>query len=554
MMAKQGIDAGRVTPAFVLHMTEPFEAVYAHCEDELLLTIAKYFAQGGGDESSAAWQIRTLANLGKFSRESARIIARYAGYADGMAQIAVEQTMLRVVGTVEPELKKAYAAGLLEQAPVVEESQSMKNAMQMYAGQAVDRLNLVNTVMLNSSLEQYRKGVANTLAYEQQLAEAQSALNARTGEVITGQTSWNAAKGKAVRDMARAGLTGFVDRAGRRWSPEAYVSMDIRTTLSNTAHAAVDARMQDYGAKFFQVSEHAGARPLCYPYQGKYYSTDGTSGTARDLNGQEIRYEPLGVTSYGEPAGLFGINCGHYKIPFIPGYSVARKRDPEPKAENDAQYQAMQRQRQLEREVRAAKREATCLDAVGDKEGFRTAAMQVKSRQARLNAFTRENGLTKRDDRTQVLGYNKSVSGKVTTSVRAQEAEEKVAKAAADNARAEKISSIRETIRSDATPKAINVGHQNKHILGSPGYMDGRSYIFGDLKTAQALVDQYHGTGEIRLRDNGDWSGKEFVTMDYDIGVYRNADGSEQSPTNVFAIHYGKKGTHVVPARRKEHD
>lgn len=417
-MAKRGIDAQRVTPEFILRETEPLEAVYAHCEDELLLTIAKYFAQGRGGESSSAWQIRTLANLGKFSRESARIIARHAGYAQGMAQIAVEQTMMRAVGVVEPELKKAYDAGMLEQAPVVEESQSMKNAMQMYAAQAVDRLNLVNTVMLNSSLEQYRKGVANTAAYEQQLAAAQSALNVRTGEVITGQTSWNAAKGKAVRDMARAGLTGFVDRAGRRWSPEAYVSMDIRTTLANTAHAAVDARMQDYGASIFQVSEHAGARPLCYPYQGKYYSTDGTSGTAEDLNGKEIRYEPLSATSYGEPAGLFGINCGHYKIPFIPGYSVARRRDPEPKAENDAQYQAMQRQRQLEREVRAAKREAACLDAVGDKEGFQAASLLVKTRQARLNAFVQENGLTQRNDRTQVLAYNKSVSGKATQALR----------------------------------------------------------------------------------------------------------------------------------------
>jgi len=176
--------------------------------------------------------------------------------------------------------------------------------------------------------------------------------------------------------------------------------------------------MRDWGVSIFQVSEHAGARPLCYPYQGRYYSTDGSGGVARDLHGKEIRYEPIGMTSYGQAGGLFGINCGHYRIPFIPGFSVARRRDPEPKAENDEQYRAMQRQRRLEREVRAAKREAACLNAVGDKEGFQAAAMLVKSRQARLNAFIRENGLTRRDDRTQVFGYNQSVSGKAAAALR----------------------------------------------------------------------------------------------------------------------------------------
>ena len=417
-MAKVGIDPRRVTPQFILAQAEPIEAVYAHCEDEVLLTIARYFGEGGGATPSAQWQTATLARMGKFTRESAAIIARYAGYAQGLADIAVEQTMLAAVRAVEPAMAKAYAQGMLGEAPPVETSSAMQNAMSMYRRQAADRLNLVNTVMLNSSLEQYRRTVANTLAYEEQLAAAQAALNRRTGELVTGQSSLQQARAKAVRDMARAGLTGFVDRAGRAWTPEAYVSMDMRTTLSNTAHAAVDARMRDWGVSIFQVSEHAGARPLCSPYQGRYYSTDGSGGVARDLHGKEIRYEPIGMTSYGQAAGLFGINCGHYRIPFIPGFSVARRRDPEPKAENDERYRAMQRQRRLEREVRAAKREAACLNAVGDKKGFQAAAMLVKSRQARLNAFARENGLTRRDDRTQVFGYNQSVSGKAAAALR----------------------------------------------------------------------------------------------------------------------------------------
>lgn len=48
-----------------------------------------------------------------------------------------------------------------------------------------------------------------------------------------------AARTKAVRttihEMAQKGIPAFVDRSGREWSPEAYVNMDIRATVKNTA-------------------------------------------------------------------------------------------------------------------------------------------------------------------------------------------------------------------------------------------------------------------------------------------------------------------------------
>ena len=70
-----------------------------------------------------------------------------------------------------------------------------------------------------------------------------------------------------------------------------------------------------------------------------------------------MRYEPLNSTSYGEPAGLFGINCGHYPIPIIPGVTIPHAQDfVQPKEQNDKQYAESQQQRALERKIRAAKR------------------------------------------------------------------------------------------------------------------------------------------------------------------------------------------------------
>jgi hypothetical protein len=82
--------------------------------------------------------------------------------------------------------------------------------------------------------------------------------------------------------------------------------MDIRTTVHNVAIQSVKNRMDDYGVSVFQVSAHAGARPLCYPYQGKFYSWDNTTGEIITGGNKVVRYEALNRTTYGQPAGLFG--------------------------------------------------------------------------------------------------------------------------------------------------------------------------------------------------------------------------------------------------------
>jgi hypothetical protein len=82
--------------------------------------------------------------------------------------------------------------------------------------------------------------------------------------------------------------------------------MDVRTTMFNTARAAVAERAEQYGADLYQVSSHAGARPLCYPWQGKVIARTGPPGVTYDLDGNEVRVYSQSETSYGQAAGLFG--------------------------------------------------------------------------------------------------------------------------------------------------------------------------------------------------------------------------------------------------------
>ena len=139
------------------------------------------------------------------------------------------------------------------------------------------------------------------------------------------------------------------------------------------------------------------------------------SGFTKDRFGSNVAVIPVGQTTYGQPAGLWGINCHHLPDPFVPGVS---KQYDAPASDVEARYGVTQQQRYYEREVRNAKRVAACYDAAGDTEAFQQAALAVKERTSRLKAFCIQNHLPYYGDRTQVFGYGRSQASKTTLATR----------------------------------------------------------------------------------------------------------------------------------------
>ena len=269
-------------------------------------------------------------------------------------------------------------------------------AFQAYYRQSADKLNLVNTVMLESTETAYRATVADVA---QKIQRTQGILNTSTGEVVTGVTSYNQAVRDAVRKMVDNGLTGFIDHGGHRWSPEAYAAMDIKTTMFNTARAAVWEREEEYGCDTYQVSSHNGARPLCYPWQGKVISRTDNVREIEDLDGNKIHVYAQSETSYGQAAGLFGVNCGHYPMTFIPGFSSMRG-EPQDEAENEKTYAESQQQRALERKLREEKRDLEVMKAQGaPEEQIRVQKERVKQASRDIDDFCDDTGRTRRRDR-----------------------------------------------------------------------------------------------------------------------------------------------------------
>lgn len=377
-----------------LRFSDPIVRVYEECVDELLINLARHFnVKATGITESFRYEVELLAKLGAIRKESAAIIAKHIAQNEPMIAVAVENSMLEALETVEPELAQAAAEGLLNGAemPV---SDGIRNALNNYSHQAVNQLNLVNTVMLDGTLRAYRAGVYAASDVVKQLTAAQEALNVETGNVILGEKTLQSAIRSACTRMQREGITGFVDNSGKRWSAEAYVRMDIKTTCSNAANQGVIDRNQQYGNDLIWVRTNATARPGCFPWQGKVISMENRARDVQDGAGKTVHAYAASETTYGQPDGIYGINCHHGPMNvFIPGESRVRGTNMSiGQAENDARYQLTQRQRRLEREVRYAKRDLAMLKAAGaDEQALQEASAKVRRKQAAVRQLVKDN-------------------------------------------------------------------------------------------------------------------------------------------------------------------
>ena len=389
-----------MNPTAIDNMGWAMAEVYAAVTDRIMINLAHHFPYVQQDMHMGSFEYQSimLAQMGKVEKETIAIIAGSLGNADEALKLALETAILEGLKNEEPKLRKAAMAGLLN-GGVPQLAPSQMQAFTYYYQQSADRLNLVNTVMLESTKAAYQSTVADI---SQKIATTQSILNASAGEVITGVSTWNKAMHDGVQKMVKNGLTGFIDHGGHKWSPEAYVAMDVRTTMFNTAREATWERSQQYGSDLYQVSSHNGARPLCYPWQGKVISTSGRTGITQDIDGNEvIIHSQDEIESFRYGGGLFGVNCGHYPMTFIPNFS-SLKGEPQDPEENAKTYAESQQQRALERKLREEKRDLEVMKAQGASDAEINAQRErVRSASADIDEFCDQTGRARKRSREQ---------------------------------------------------------------------------------------------------------------------------------------------------------
>ncbi len=233
-------------------------------------------------------------------------------------------------------------------------------------------------------------------------------------KVMSGAQSYTAAVKEAVNELAST-QTEVIYPSGHKDTIETAVLRAVRTGVAQASGNMTLQGMEERDWDLIRVSAHLGARygdggenpGNHYWWQGKLYSR----------TGRDKRY-PDFVTStgYGSGEGLCGWNCRHSYGPGEPDHNPYKEYDAE---ENKKAYDLSQKQRKIERTIRADKlkvkglREA--IDCAEDEalkkelsEDYEKASARLSMHNAEYNHFCENNGLKRYDDRLSIAKWNRS--------------------------------------------------------------------------------------------------------------------------------------------------
>lgn len=187
----------------------------------------------------------------------------------------------------------------------------------------------------------------------QQIISTPAALNA-TGVLTRRKATQDALNGFAAR-----GIDGFTDKAGRTWHIDTYAEMATRTGAAHSLRAAYEGELIARGEDLVLVTGNTYTCRLCAPWQDKVLSLTGLypAGVHRlpsAVGDGYVTVHVAGTMEEARAAGLHHPNCTHSEGLYLPGATVI---EPGTMGVRDAEtYDASQKQRALEREIRKHKR------------------------------------------------------------------------------------------------------------------------------------------------------------------------------------------------------
>ncbi len=358
--------------------------LYQQMEDDLLKNIARRLKYDDAAGGTLKWQLKKLQEIGALNKANVKILAKYSGKAEKLIKKTIVDAGLGAIKQDETVYQIAFGEGKLKTMALPAEQSPYINALlRLATAHAVNEMNLVNTAALESAKKIFT-----------------DAVNQAYLETLQGVYSYQEAIRKAVRKAADGGIKGahYISAAGREMFNHLDVAIRraVLTTTKQVAHEMQLQRAKEWGSDLVEVSSHVGARPSHAVWQGQIYS----------ISGKSTKYKSfVAETGYGDMLGLGGINCHHSFYPFFEGLST-REFYPVDEEENKKQYESMQQQRKIEREIRKVKRRIIAAEAQGDHAAVLKYNKQLKVKQMKMRAHIKQSGLTRRRDREQVLGYS----------------------------------------------------------------------------------------------------------------------------------------------------
>lgn len=405
-------------------------------------------------------------------------------------------------------------------------------------------------------------------------------------KICSGTFSQDKVVRDVVHDLAQSGLRSIDFASGYSMQLDTAARLAVRTGCHQLAGKMQDENIKQTGENLVYVSKHWGARNTGTghanheQWQGRvYFIKEGKdySEEAKRI-GQDYITDLWIATGYSvdgahesDPTGLYGYNCRHRHYVWFEGASSLPKEQAEPKpvtidGKTYDYYAMTQKMRAMERNIRALKREKEAEEALGN--DTRELQVKIKEKTAKYKEFCKMCGVPEETSRIRYecgTADLKKTKAWDSCAMQLKGMESGINKPNKDLIRIPQIpaSTIIQKIRSGEYSTKLSIQQYDKHCKGTTKYNEylqsrqnkggnPQSIISVSAEMAQKIIETKAGTGIIKVDRLGNPRPQEQVTCDFVVGKYYFR--GEYIDTKKCTIHYGKKGSHIVPERGENYD
>lgn len=387
-----------LTPDYLDTLPDALVELWQQVEEDILQDIARRIAKMERVTDTADWQLWRFEQIQALHQDVAALLAKYSGKTTAEIRRLLLEAGRQALAS-DDELYRALGFSPSS----IETSEQLNNLLNAGYRQTL------------GSWQNLTATTANTVT-----GEFERALDRAWLQISSGAFDYKTAIKQAVDGLAQR-MAGVTYPSGHRDTLEVAVRRAVLTGVNQTSAQLQLARMEEMDCNFVEVTAHGGARPQHAVWQGKIYHRGGA------VVYEGVRYEDFASsTGYGTGPGLCGWNCRHNFYPFFPGLSspnwdqrqleALNAKEMEYGGQMYSRYEISQMQRQLEREVRKAKRRYLAEDAAGL--DATQAAVQLKAARQKLAAFVRDIGGRADSQRTGVAGFGRSAASKANWAYR----------------------------------------------------------------------------------------------------------------------------------------
>ncbi len=518
-----------LTPEYMKDLPKALIGYFVKLEDKILKDVIGRIDDIDELSGTSNYRIETLINLGYDLKDIISEIDKYTNIGSKKLNKLIEDAGLE---SYEND-RKAYALGnkTLEE---YDKNIRVSNMVESLKKLGVDDLtNITKTLGFEGMpLEDY---------YQKKLSQAVIDIN-------SGAFSKDEVIRKTINILGDKGIQ-VINYRDRNYTLESAVRMTLNSTVNKMSSAMGLINAEDMGQDLMELTAHMGARPSHADWQGQIVSLSGRSG-----------YLSLDDIEYGSAGGFMGVNCRHNWYPFFEGISERAytdeklsNYDPKP-FEYDGKeytyYDATQRQRQLERSIRQSKRKLIMYEEVNDEEMHLIESVKLQRKRQEYKKFSNAANAMKRDDKSQVFGYNRDRSkAAISANKKAEKEANRIYDLGSTKANADvyiKDLKIRKFIKSNPEYEKIR-GKQDNH-LNNLDNIKKKSQFMNSREEVESIIREHMGNWEIY--DKRSQHLKELIFDERLRGYIFDDITNTIIETNRGAIHYSKHGVHLVPSLR----